>query len=123
MQFDAIIIGGSYAGLSAGLQLARARRSILVIDAGERRNRFVAKSHGFLGQDGRDPAAIAADGRDQLQRYPTVHWLNGKAVSARKIDGGFAVGLGGGRQQEARRLILATGVDDRLPDIAGLAER
>ena len=58
---DAIIVGGSYSGLSAGLQLARARKRILVIDAGRRRNRFAGHSHGFLGQDGRPPELIAAD--------------------------------------------------------------
>ena len=123
MDYDVIIIGGSYAGLSAGLQLARARRRILVIDAGERRNRFAATSHGFLGQDGRDPAQIAADGRDQLLRYPTVEWQNGRAQSARRIEGGFAVDTGAGDIRTTRRIILATGVVDRLPDVPGLAER
>ena len=58
-----IIVGGSYAGISAGLQLARARRDVLVLDAGQRRNRTATASHGFLGQDGKDPGAIAAQGR------------------------------------------------------------
>jgi thioredoxin reductase len=66
MNFDAIVIGGSYAGLSAALQLARARRKVLVMDSGQRRNRFAEHSHGFLGQDGRPPGAIAADARAQL---------------------------------------------------------
>ena len=66
MSYDAIIVGGSYAGLSAGLQLARARRRVLVVDAGVRRNRFASHSHGFLGQDGRAPDDIAADGRAEL---------------------------------------------------------
>ena len=67
--FDVAVIGGSYAGLSASLQLARARRQVLVIDAGRRRNRFADASHGFLGQDGRPPEAIAADGKAQLLAY------------------------------------------------------
>ncbi|MDF2642083.1 MAG: Thioredoxin reductase protein, partial [Pseudomonas sp.] len=71
MAYDVIIMGGSYAGISAGLQLARARRKILVIDAGLRRNRFADHSHGFLGQDGREPGAIAAEAREQLLAYPT----------------------------------------------------
>ena len=66
MIYDVIIVGGSYAGLSSGLQLARARRTVLVIDAGQRRNRFAATSHGFLGQDGQAPDVIANDGRSQL---------------------------------------------------------
>lgn len=75
MTYDAIIVGGSYAGLSAGLQLARARRSVLVIDEGLRRNRFAESSHGFLGQDGRAPGAITAEARAQLLVYPSVTWL------------------------------------------------
>ena len=78
---DAIVIGGSYAGLSAALQLARARRRIAVIDAGQRRNRFAATSHGFLGQDGRSPDAIAADARAQLLAYPHVRWVEGTACA------------------------------------------
>ncbi|MDE1995254.1 MAG: NAD(P)/FAD-dependent oxidoreductase [Rhizobiaceae bacterium] len=123
MSFDVIIIGGSYAGMSAGLQLARARRNILVIDAGERRNRFAATSHGFLGQDGRDPAVIVSEARAQLERYPTVQWLNAKVESARQAEGEFAVAIGRGTQLKGKRLILATGVVDRLPAIPGLQER
>ena len=64
--YDAIIVGGSFAGISAGLQLARARRNVLVIDGGKRRNRFAATSHGFLGHDGRAPGDIVGDGREEL---------------------------------------------------------
>ncbi|TDN15166.1 thioredoxin reductase, partial [Lactobacillus crispatus] len=74
MQYDAIIVGGSYAGMAAGLQLARARRQVLVIDAGQRRNRFATESHGFLGQDGKPPELIAGEARAQLLAYPTVRW-------------------------------------------------
>lgn len=123
MHFDVIIVGGSYAGLSAGLQLARARQNILVIDAGKRRNRFAAASHGFLGQDGREPGQIVSEARAQLERYPTVHWLNATVESAKRIAGGFAVSTGGGHVEKSRRLILATGVVDRLPTIPGLQER
>ncbi|RHW55476.1 NAD(P)/FAD-dependent oxidoreductase, partial [Cronobacter sakazakii] len=70
MVYDTIIVGGSYAGISAGLQLARARRQILIIDAGQRRNRFADSSHGFLGQDGVNPGAIASKAREQLMAYP-----------------------------------------------------
>jgi thioredoxin reductase len=121
--YDAIIIGGSYAGQSAALQLARARRRILVVDEGLRRNRFAAHSHGFLGQDGRDPAAIAADAREQLLKYPNVTWLGERAESAEQSDGGFAVTDRSGARYEARTLVLATGIKDGLPDVLGLAER
>src|SRR3954471_6998384 len=71
---DVIIVGGSYAGLAAALQLGRARRSVLVLDGGQRRNRFVSVSHGFLGQDGASPDEIAAKGKAEVLAYPTVEW-------------------------------------------------
>jgi thioredoxin reductase len=122
LMYDAIVIGGSYAGLSAALQLARARRKVAVIDGGKRRNRFAHASHGFLGQDGRAPADIVSDGRAQLLAYPTVEWIDGLAGSASGGLDGFVVTTGGG-DIEGSRLILATGVIDDLPDIPGLAER
>jgi thioredoxin reductase len=120
---DAIVIGGSYAGLSAALQLARARRRVLVIDAGLRRNRFASASHGFLGQDGRAPGDIAAEGRAQLLAYPNVRWLDGTVARAEAQGEGFGVALDGGHTEQARTLVIATGVVDELPAIEGLAER
>jgi thioredoxin reductase len=119
---DVIIVGGSYAGLAAALQLARARRDVLIIDAGERRNRFASHSHGFLGQDGVPPAAIAAKGKAEVLQYPSVQWLDARVTDARAVDGGFVIHA---QQAEhrAKRLILATGVVDELPRIPGLAER
>lgn len=73
--YDLIIIGGSYAGMAAALQLVRARRRVLILDAGQRRNRFASHSHGFLSQDGSDPAEIAAIARRQLLAYPTLTWM------------------------------------------------
>lgn len=121
--YDAAIIGGSYAGLAAALQLARARRKVLVIDEGVRRNRFASHAHGFLGQDGRDPAAIVADGKAEVLRYSTVDWFDGRADDIRRIDDGFTIATASGRSREARYVVLATGVNDILPDIPGLAER
>ena len=69
---DAVVVGGSFAGLSAAMQLARARRRIVVVDAGRPRNRFAAASHGFLGQDGRAPADIVQTARAQVLAYPTA---------------------------------------------------
>lgn len=121
--FDAIVIGGSYAGLSAAMQLARARRRIAVVDAGLRRNRFAAASHGFLGQDGRAPTDIVADARAQLLAYPNVRWLDATASSAERLaHNGFAVTTGR-ETLHAQRLVLAIGVVDELPAIEGLAER
>jgi thioredoxin reductase len=121
--YDAIVVGGSYAGLSAATQLARARRRLLVIDAGKRRNRFAEVSHGFLSRDGAAPGAIVAEARTQLLAYPTVEWHDGEAIAAEAIDDGFAVTDAGGTRVEARRLVLALGVSDTLPEIPGLAER
>ena len=123
MLYDVIIVGGSYAGLSAGLQLARARRKVLVIDAGQRRNRFAATSHGFLGQDGQPPEVIAAEGRSQLMEYPTVTWVQDSVVQATALAPGFDVRTERNGSFHAERLILATGVVDDLPAIEGLWER
>jgi thioredoxin reductase len=122
-EFDVIVIGGSYAGLMAATQLARARRRVLVVDAGQRRNRYARHSHGFLGQDGREAAAIAADGRAQLMKYPTVRWVEGAATQAVAQDGGFRITLANGSAFQGQRLVLATGVVDQLPALPGLAER
>jgi len=121
--YDFIVVGGSFAGLSAALQLARARQRVLVIDAGSPRNRFADEAHGFLGQDGRAPAAIMRDARCQLQRYPTVDILSSQACDAAPTGDGFTIGLAGGGSRQARRLILATGVADELPAAPGMTER
>ena len=124
MNYDVVIIGGSYAGMSAGMQLARARRSVLVIDAGLRRNRYAAAAHGFLTQDGRPPDALAAEGRAQLQAYPTVDWLSGHAERAEQTENGFLVSTVGNAQSvKSQRIVLAIGISDQLPDLPGLAER
>ncbi|MGE7956211.1 NAD(P)/FAD-dependent oxidoreductase [Pseudomonas sp. NPDC089530] len=123
MDYHVIIVGGSYAGISAGLQLARARRRVLVIDAAERRNRFAGTSHGFLGQDGRSPGRIAEEAREQLLAYPTVEWLADTATEVGKDAEGFWLSTRGGQRHRAQRLILASGVIDELPRIDGLAER
>jgi thioredoxin reductase len=121
--FDAIVIGGSFAGLSAAMQLARARRRVLVIDAGRPRNRFAATAHGFFGQDGRPPADIRRDALAQLTAYPTVSMHSGEAVAAQRDGTGFRVALADGKEEIGRRLVLATGVRDSLPPVPGLQER
>ncbi len=123
MLHDVIVIGGSYAGMAAALQLLRARRKVLVVDAGVRRNRFASESHGFLGQDGVDPAEIARTAREQLTAYPTLTWLEGTATDAKRQGDGFAVTAADGEFYRGKRLILATGVSDGLPPLDGLAER
>ena len=121
--YDAIVVGGSFAGLSAAMQLVRARRRVLMIDAGRPRNRFSHASHGFLGQDGSSPAAIREVGLRQLGAYPTFELREGEADAARAEEDGYAVAIAGGEEARARRLVLATGVEDRLPELPGLEER
>ncbi len=123
MQHDAIIIGGSFAGLSAAIHIARARRSVCVIDAGSPRNRFANTSHGFFGLDGSAPLTMIANARAQLQAYPTVRTVAGEASTARAIEGGFELMLAGGETLTAVKLVLAFGVSDELPDLPGIAER
>jgi thioredoxin reductase len=120
--YDVIIVGGSYAGLAAALQLGRARRRVLIVDAGQRRNRFAASSHGFLGQDGQSPAAIVAKGRSEVLAYPTVSWRDAAGSDVRATAQGFAVRVADD-EFHGQRLILATGVVDELPAIPGLRER
>ncbi|MEC4594844.1 MULTISPECIES: NAD(P)/FAD-dependent oxidoreductase [Nitrospirillum] len=122
MRYDVLIIGGSFAGLSAALQLGRARRRVLVIDAGQRRNRFATTSHGFLGQDGVPPGQIIATARGQLARYATVEIRDGAALGVTGDEQGFVVETDGA-PAAGRRLILAGGVTDTLPEVPGLAER
>ena len=120
---DVIVIGGSFAGLSAALQLARARRRVLLIDAGEPRNRFATAAHGFLGQDGVAPHVIRATARAQLAAYPTVRFHQGLATQAEASLEGFGVTCADGSTHHAARLILATGVRDELPAVPGIGER
>ncbi|KRR19905.1 NAD(P)/FAD-dependent oxidoreductase [Bradyrhizobium retamae] len=122
MNFDVIVVGGSFAGLSAALQLGRARRTVLVIDAGQRRNRFASASHGFLGRDGAAPGEIIAEAASQLARYVTVATLKGSASKVGRTEAGFYVETHNDTFH-GKRLILAGGVVDVLPDIPGLAER
>ncbi|RQT20514.1 NAD(P)/FAD-dependent oxidoreductase [Burkholderia contaminans] len=121
---EVIVIGGSFAGLSAAMQLARARRRVLVVDAGQPRNRFAAHAHGFFGQDGKPPAQIVEEAAAQLAGYPTVQRIAGDVRTAeRDADGRFHVTLADGSRTSAERLILATGIRDALPALPGLAER
>lgn len=123
MAIDALVVGGSFAGISAALQLARARRQVCVVDGGAPRNRFAAASHGFFGHDGREPLALIDQARAQLLAYPSVRFVAAQAVSAAPGPQGFTLALDNGERLEGSRLLLATGVRDLLPDLPGLAER
>lgn len=122
--FDAVVIGGSFAGMSAALQLARACRTVAVIDTGRPRNRAATVAHGCLGWDGAAPGDLLETGRAQLLAYERVHWFEAEATAvAGSEQAGFTVSCTSGAVVAGRRLILAHGVTDHLPDVPGLAER
>ncbi len=123
MQHDAVIVGGAFAGLAAATYLARARRRVCVIDAGQPRNRFAPASHGFLGSDGSEPASILSRARAQLAAYPGVTFIEGEASDASVRGDGFAVSLASGEEIAAHKAILAFGLRDELEPIPGLRER
>ncbi|HEY1046969.1 MAG TPA: NAD(P)/FAD-dependent oxidoreductase [Bacteroidia bacterium] len=120
--FEVIIIGGSYAGLSAAMTLGRSLRKVLVIDSGKPCNRMTPHSHNFITHDGKTPAEISALARQQVEQYETVHFHNGLAIKARQIDNGFEIETEDGRYFNAQKLVFATGVKDIMPNIPGMAE-
>jgi thioredoxin reductase len=121
-QFEVVIIGGSYAGLSAALALGRAIRQVLVLDGGQPCNRTTPHTHNFLTQDGRAPGELAAQAKAQVLAYPTVQFCSELAVAAQGKDNEFTVTTATGRVVQARKLLFATGVRDLLPDLPGYAE-
>ena len=123
MNPDVLIVGGSYAGIAAGLILARARRPVTIIDSGLPRNRAASHSHGVPGQDGISGAELLKNARQQLLDYPTVRWLQGEVVHAQSTAEGVEVRTADGQVLAARKLLLATGIADQLPELPGLAER
>ena len=116
------MVGGGAAGLSGALTLGRARRSVLVVDAGEPRNAPASGVHGFLTRDGTAPAALLEAGREEVRGYG-ARVLDGRVASAESVDGGFTVTLEDGRRVGARRLLVTTGLVDELPDVPGVRER
>ena len=119
---DVLIIGGSFAGLAAALQLGRARRNITVLDTGLPRNRFAPHSHGLLGHDHKAPLDILAEARQQLLRYPTIKLVNARAESTSGALDDFSVTTNDGQTLKARRLLLSYGVVDQMPAIPGYTE-
>src|SRR5690606_8540642 len=119
---EVIILGGSYAGLSAAMALGRSLRDVLVIDSGLPCNRQTPHSHNFLTQDGEKPAEIARIAKQQVLAYPTVSWLEDTAVKGEKTQHGFLITTASGQSFTAKKLVVATGVKDMLPDLKGFAE-
>lgn len=120
--WDVVVIGGGAAGLSAALMLGRARRRVLVIDAGEPRNRFAEHMHGVLGHDGLSPWELVRRGREEVAGYG-VNLRSGTVVAVHSDDDGCRVVLGDGEELGARRVVVTTGLTDELPTIDGLGER
>ncbi len=120
--YDALIVGGGPAGLSAALILGRCRRRVLLCDAREPRNRFARAMHGFLSRDGIDPKEFLQIARYQLRAYDTVERRDIAVAEARAAEGGFEARLADGSTVAARKILLATGVVDRLPDVQGAEE-
>jgi thioredoxin reductase len=120
--FDVIVVGGGLAGLAGALTLARARRSVLVVDAGRPRNAPAAHAHGYLSRDGVPPLDLLAAGRAEVAGYGGQIVAGTVTHLARRPAGGFLVTLADGTSWQARRLLVATGLVDEYPDIPGLAE-
>ncbi len=123
MRYDTIIVGGSFAGLSAALYLGRARRSVCVLDTRTPRNRYAGASHGLFGQDGKDPMEMLATMRAQVAAYPTVQFIDAAALEAVRDGEAFTVTLANGETIIASTLLLGFGISDILPDLPGLAGR
>ncbi|MFJ7997745.1 NAD(P)/FAD-dependent oxidoreductase [Streptomyces sp. NPDC096310] len=141
-RYEVVVIGGGAAGLSGALTLARARRSVLVIDSGRPRNAPASHIHNYLGREGTDPARLLALGREEATAYG-AEILEGEVVAAERLPaqdaaapapdpespagpsraGGFRVVLADGTAVEADRLLVTTGLVDELPPVPGLAER
>ena len=120
--FDVVIVGAGPAGLSAALMLGRCRRSVLVFDTGHPRNAASLALHGYLTRDGIAPREFLKMAREDLTQYDTVSLREGKVVSASCIESRFEVRLADGERVTARKLLLATGVVDKLPVIEGFHE-
>lgn len=117
--FDVIVVGGSYAGLSAAMALGRSLKTVLIIDSGAPCNRYTPHSHNFITQDGEAPAAIAKKALEQVLAYDTVKFISGLAVEGRQIPDGFEIETQTGDIYSSRKLIFATGIRDLLPPIEG----
>ncbi|MEJ7558141.1 MAG: NAD(P)/FAD-dependent oxidoreductase [Pedobacter sp.] len=122
VKYDVIIIGGSYAGLSAAMALGRSLRKVLIIDSGLPCNRQTPQSHNFITHDGQHPAVISATAKSQVLGYKTIKSINDTAVSISGKNNEFEAVTLAGKKYDAKKLIFATGVKDIMPNIKGFAE-
>lgn len=121
VQWDVIIVGGSYAGLSAAMSLGRSLRKVLVVDAGNPCNAVTPHSHNFLTNDGQEPAGIAAKARDEVKRYDSVNIIHAQVSSANITENAFEVITDSHQRYTAKKIIIATGLKDHMPGIPGFA--
>lgn len=121
-EYDVAIIGGASAGLAAALTLGRTGRTAIVFDTGEPRNKPAAHAHNIFTRDGESPMELLAIGRQQLLQYPSVELHSERVVSAENSGHRFTITTAAGTTCSVRRVILATGVRDILPDIPGMKE-
>ena len=121
-QYDVIIIGGSYAGLSAAMSLGRSLRKVLIIDSGKPCNEQTPHSHNFLTHDGKTPKEISSVAREQVEKYKTIEFHEGFAKSGKKTENGFEITTEKGDQFESKKLIFATGIVDEIPNTKGFKE-
>ncbi|MCS3871111.1 thioredoxin reductase [Chryseobacterium ginsenosidimutans] len=120
--FDVIIIGGSYSGLSAAMALGRSLRKVLLIDSGKPCNRQTRHSHNFITHDGKTPKEISDLAKEQVLKYETVKFHNGIVVKTSKNNEGFEIETESNEKFYAKKLILASGIKDIMPNIPGFAE-
>ena len=120
-QFDVIIIGGSYAGLSAAMALGRSLRNVLIIDSGMPCNKQTPYSHNLITQDGATPAEIAAKAKAQVLKYSTIEFYTGIAIIGSIVENGFEIKTSSGDSFIAKKILFTTGVRDLFPDIEGFA--
>ena len=120
--YDVLIIGGSYAGLSAAMALGRSLRNVLIIDSGLPCNRQTPHSHNFITQDGATPKEISQKARAQVLKYKTVTFIEDKAIEGRKVANTFTILTASGKEFNAKKLIFATGVKDIMPKIKGFSD-
>jgi thioredoxin reductase len=121
-KFDVIIVGGSYAGLSAAMALGRALRNVLIIDSGLPCNRQTPHSHNFITQDGEKPSVIAEKAKKEVLKYDTVKFLTDLAVNGTKTAKAFEISTQSGKLFSAKNLVFATGLKDIMPNIKGFSE-
>ncbi|MFB9329043.1 NAD(P)/FAD-dependent oxidoreductase [Paenibacillus aurantiacus] len=122
MRYDCAIVGGGPAGLNAALVLGRARREVLLLDDAKPRNRVTRASHGFVTRDGVQPAEFRRLAHEELARYPSVSAAREKVTRVTRTEAGFTLDTSAGSSYEARRILLATGLREAFPDIAGFRD-